>query len=410
MRIALCAPNFPPEFLGGTERVVLAIARALRASGDEILLVAGSDRPWQGLDLVEEEFAGFPVHRLPRQPDEGYGLDVRRPRLRARFAQLLAEAEVDLVHVHHWATLSTGLLRAAAEIGVPGIASLHDMWTNCPRFFRRPPAGVACPLGAGREPCVGCVRQALPQLGEAATRDGLSRRDLDLRDELRSARRITAPSAAGRDRVREHLPWDGPIEVVPHGLLEPVPPGECASRGPGPKLRIGTFGNLVEEKGVMLLVYACRGIPNLELHLHGPFLEPAFAELVRAKAAEFRVELHEHGAYGAADPHPALGLDLAVFPSLCEETYGLVVEEALARGVPVVVSDRGALAERIGAGGIAVAVDELGPLAATLAALCAAPQRIDALRAGIPGRFATIRDAAARYRQLYAAVRTEVSA
>lgn len=41
-------------------------------------------------------------------------------------------------------------------------------------------------------------------------------------------------------------------------------------------------------------------------------------------------------------------VDLAVFPSIAEESFGLVVTEAMSAGVPFVVSTAGALAEVAG--------------------------------------------------------------
>ena len=64
------------------------------------------------------------------------------------------------------------------------------------------------------------------------------------------------------------------------------------------------------------------------------------------RATRHGVKHYWHGAYGLADKHPARQMDLAVFPSLCRETYGLVVDEALHHGTPVVVPDIGALPER----------------------------------------------------------------
>ena len=401
MRVALVTSNYPPEFVGGTERVVQSLGLALRRRGDEVVIVSGSEQPHAGTDVLREQHDGIRVLRIPRRSDESYGLDVTRPRIRDVIVRELLEERVECLHVHHWSALSSALLRAAATAGIRGVATLHDLFTTCPRFFRRPPAGIACPSGAGRAACVPCVRLGLPHLDEASAVRGLAARDHDLRAELAAARVITVPSEACRRRIAAHVPWPGAIEVVPHGLLEPVGTHAPEARR-GDVLRVGSFGNLVEEKGVLLLVWACRGIEGLELHLEGRFLDAAFEKLVRDKATEFGVDLVCHGAYRREDPHPARRLDVAVFPSLCEETYGLVVEEALARGVPVVVSDRGALSERIGGGGIAVSVDEVAPLAELLRLLVREPSRLAALRAGIPRRFATMTDAADRYRELYA--------
>jgi len=92
---------------------------------------------------------------------------------------------------------------------------------------------------------------------------------------------------------------------------------------------------------------------------------------------------------------------VAVFPSRCEESYGLVVDEALARGVPVVVSDRGALPERVGEAGVVARAGDVAALSEALGALRADPDRLRELRARIPSRFPTIHDAAARYTGLY---------
>ena len=426
MRVALACHNLPPEFQGGTERVVLALARALQHAGDDVLVVCGSDRAHDGTDVLHEEADGVAVRRVPRRPDEGYGLELQRPRVAAIVADLLAASAREVLHVHHWSTLSITMLRQARERGLGTVATLHDMWTACPRFFRRPPEGITCPQAAGREPCAACAARDL-QVTVPRLRLGIALRDREVQAELQAAGAVTAPSAFAAAAVREHVPWGGPIEVVPHGLLEvtaprvPVP-SPCpsssassqasapASADDAPRLRVGTFGNLVEEKGVALLVEAVAGLP-VELHLAGPFLEPEFRDRVLRRAAELGVTCVAHGPYAAqggdgdggagAVRHPAERLDLAVFPSLCAETYGLVVEEALSRGVPVVVSDRGALRERIGDAGVAVP-PEVPALAAAIAAFVRDPDLRARQRRAIPAQFATIADAALRYRELYA--------
>jgi glycosyltransferase involved in cell wall biosynthesis len=400
VKVALICQNFPPEFEGGTERVTLALARALRDAGDEVVVITGSDRWHAGRDVLAEDGLGVPVRRVPRKTDEGYGLRVERPRVLAVVEGLLAEHGTDVVHLQHWWTLSVRVLRAARARGMAAGLTLHDLWVSCPRFFRRPPDGIECPTGDGREPCAPCVKRDLAPVPTWGLRVGIADRDREIRSELAVAQFVTAPSRACAAATASTVPWSGPIEIVPHGLLEPAR-GARERRGPHAPFRVGTFGNLVREKGILVLVEAMAGVGGAELHLHGRFLDEAFATEVRARAAALGVALHSHGPYRAADLHPARELDLAVFPSLCEETYGLVVEEALARGVPVVVSDLGALAERIGAGGLVARAGDAVALRAALREVVASPERWERLRAGIPGSFSTIRDAAARYRELY---------
>jgi glycosyltransferase involved in cell wall biosynthesis len=324
-----------------------------------------------------------------------YGIEeMTRPRVREVVLEILRSEGVEVLHLHHWATLSIDVLRAARALEVGSVVTLHAKWAACPRFFRRPPAaGIECPAGDGRVPLW-------------SLRHGIANRDRDLRGELGAASAVCAPSAAAAALIARHVPWSGPIEVVPHGLLEPVRGVLPARRGGAVGARrIGTFGNLVRAKGVALLVEAMAGIAEAELHLFGPFLERDLELEVRAQAERSGVTLSCHGAYGhaAEERHPARQLDLAVFPSLCQETYGLVVEEALARGVPVVVSDAGALAERIGGGGVVTEAGNPAALHRALRSLVEDAGRYAELCRGIPREFPTIADAACRYTELYRA-------
>jgi glycosyltransferase involved in cell wall biosynthesis len=73
-------------------------------------------------------------------------------------------------------------------------------------------------------------------------------------------------------------------------------------------------------------------------------------------------------------------IDVLLVPSLGLESYGLVVEEAIARGVPVVASSRGALPGRLReGGGLLFDPDEAGALARRIGELIADPAELAAL-------------------------------
>ena len=401
MKIALVCNNFPPEFQGGTERVTLALARSLQRLGEEVVVLSGSDRPHGGDDVERDDSLGVPVLRVPRRPDEGYGLEIDRPRVLAVEESLLSEHEVEVVHLHHWASLSFRTLRMARRRELATVATLHDMWTTCPRFFRRPPDGITCPEGEDREPCGRCVKIDFDPVPLWKLRLGVAMRDHDVRGELLAAHSVTAPSRSFAAAVAECVPWERPIEVVPHGLLEPVRREVAEDEPVHQPFRIGTFGNLVRDKGVAVLVEAMAGVPGAELHLFGPFLDAEFERQTVAAAARHSVALTCHGPYDAGGSHPARELDLAVFPSLCEESYGLVVDEALARGVPVVVSDLGALAERCAGGGVVTRAGDVDALRSALRQIVESPTRHAQLRRDLPREFSTIEQAARRYVELY---------
>jgi len=404
MKVCFVTSNYPPEAVGGTEQVVTALARALRARGVEIVVISSSDVPHGSVaagegDVRHEAHDGTVVHRIFKLPDEWDRHGFVRPRILALVRNLLVREQPDIVHVHSTASLGSGVTTLAHELELPVVMTFHDLWVTCARYFRVPAGGVACPTGTDRAPCVVCVNDAL-QTDAAYVEKALAERDRVLREEVGRVSVCTAPSATAARFVRECLPYTGTIEVIPHGVLRAVPAGDRApAPAAGERLRIGTFGGLVPEKGVFELVEAVAGL-DCELRLVGRLHDATFRRRLQERVAEQGTSLWLRvGGYGPEDRHPARDLHLAVFPSKCQETYGLVVDEALAHGVPAVVSDAGALAERAGTGG--VVVTPLQGLANVLRELVASRDRLAALRATIPATLPTIEASAQRHFELY---------
>ncbi len=401
MKVCFLTANYPPEACGGTEQVVTALARELRAHDIDVAVISGSDEPHAGIDVQHERHGGIAVHRIRKFADERDHRGFVRPRILALVREWISRERPDVLHVHSLASLGTGTNAIAYEIGIPVVMTFHDLYVTCSRYFRVPVGGVACPVGADRTPCVTCVNDAL-HMDPGHVAAALAERDRLLRAEVALAAACTAPSATAAAFVRDCLPYSGPIEVIPHGLLRPVASTERASPpAPGELLRVGTFGGLVPEKGVLELIDAVAELP-CELHLSGRMYGGEIWLRVQQREREgLRYVLH--GPYTPERRHPARDLHLAVFPSKCQETYGLVVDEALAHGVPTVVSDQGALAERRGTGG--VLVTPLPALASVLRELVTSPDRLVALRAAIPATLPTIAISAARHLELYRRLR-----
>jgi glycosyltransferase involved in cell wall biosynthesis len=116
----------------------------------------------------------------------------------------------------------------------------------------------------------------------------------------------------------------------------------------------------------------------------GRILDAAYAERVRQGAR--RVTLTLRGPFDTRDLASRFAAyDLMVFPSLFLETHGFAVDEAMALGLPVLVSDRGAPKERIGARGLTFPAGDAAALATILAGFLARPERLATLRRGPPG-------------------------
>jgi glycosyltransferase involved in cell wall biosynthesis len=146
--------------------------------------------------------------------------------------------------------------------------------------------------------------------------------------------------------------------------------------GPGPL--IGAAGALVAHKGPRVLLEALAALPGLRCVIagEGP-LRGALTAQAAALGLGDRLKL-----LGQRENLPAVlaALDLLVHPSL-EEGLGQVVVEAMAAGVPVLVSAAGGLPEVVGDTSVPVPVGDPGALARAIAPRLADPGDLGAARA-----------------------------
>jgi len=315
----------------------------------------------------------------------------------------------DLVHLHHWSSLGGGLVRHLVP-KLPVVLSLHDHYASCPLFFRSAPAGVVCPGSRPTQACLRCLQGSHGLEPSADLLARLGERWGDFRAEVQAASRVVCPSEALRAALARELELSGrDWEVIPHGLcqeLESAPPPVRRDR----RLCVLSFGNRTAQKGTLDLVAALSRLPagSARLILPGAEVEPGFDDRLRAAAGP--LELEFPGPYGPRElARQAARADLAAFPSRAAESYGLVVEEALALGLPVWVSDRGALGEvlarRAGRGplpgGILPARDPAA-WGRLFTGLVECPRKLQDARRLVPARPPAGESAGGRWLELYA--------
>ena len=380
MKIVHLLHQYPPEFRGGTEVCVERLVAAQSARGDEPVVVAGSDIREPEGSVVSESLEGVPVHRIRRRPDENYSMDHRQPRVASVVVDLVEELSPDVVHLHHTHNLSGDLSSRLVEKGVPVLASLHDFFPLCARFFLVRPDGDSCahafPLPSDR--CVECV---LPEFeaGREALEQETTIRATVAAAEARAWFRAVVPSAFVQQRWEASglVPSDR-LVLLPHPV--PIPEERPMPRDRSDGRLVGiTWGNLAPEKGIMDLLLAM-----------GEMADSRFALVVLGEAVSeaYGRELHEAAAgldVTFVEPFSFEDLtrwrsqaDLAIFPSRAEETFGLVVAEARSLGFPVLVSDRGALSERVGNAGATIPAENPAALAERLRELLEEGEPLDA--------------------------------
>lgn len=242
-----------------------------------------------------------------------------------------------IVHLHGYTkALTISPVRAAKRLGVPVICTLHDFFAACPN-------GAFFDYTAGRP----CDRRALS--AACVTRDCDKRhyahklfrviRGLVQRYTGRFPTAVTeyiALSRRSESLLAPYLPRDARLYALPNVI--DADPSESAI-DPGRNQAIICVGRLDQEKGVLLIAELARRLRIPVVFVgDGPLrkqLEAIPGVTITGWVPSDRVRDY------LADAR------CLVFPSLWYETYGLVVAEAAARGIPAIVSDISAAAERI---------------------------------------------------------------
>jgi glycosyltransferase involved in cell wall biosynthesis len=377
MRVLLALQGYPPETRGGIEAAVEALTLSLRELGHEAAVFCG--RPVgagreEGQEALRREVVqGVPVFRYRRLGRRDDPADEHDPRAAEIFSDLLEEWRPEVLHLHHWHRLSNDLITVAARAGVPAVVTLQDLWTNCSWFFRRPGAQGICAQQESPEACGPCTAELRPMEAGTFARSLAHRRET-IRQELRLARVITYASESHRRILEEFGPFDDPriaalTRRLPLGVVDEfLPARRPRDRAEDEPLVVAHWGNLSALKGLEVLARAAARAAErapIELRLLGREVEDGLVDRLRELAAP--ANLRHEGAYDRQSlPEHLDGVDLAAFPTLAAETHAIVVDEALALGLPLLVSDGGATAERVGGRGLVVPAGDEAAWAAAL--------------------------------------------
>jgi hypothetical protein len=240
-----------------------------------------------------------------------------------------------------------------------------------------------------------CLRSVYGLYGEPMPADtaGLLREHrAEFQQLLAGATQICFPSQRARDVVAKHFdPSTMRAHVIPHGY--DVPHGTPSNGLAATPLRLALLGAVAHPiKGAdsyRALVARTKDLP-VEWHVFGDVLHLGFGDALRAAGSEAR--LHFHGAYAREDVVDRLaesGIGCVVLLSPWPETFSYTLSEALCAGVPAIVSNQGALAERVRESGAGLVVDSIEEAAATIERLAHDPAELEVLGA-----------AARRYRHL----------
>jgi GT2 family glycosyltransferase/glycosyltransferase involved in cell wall biosynthesis len=426
VRVLIVVHGFPPQAQGGTEIYSHGLATALAARfGDDVSVLAREHVSSAPEYRVRDEHIGRlrirwinNTFRETRSFEETY----HNPVIAELAANFIDSVRPDIAHVHHLTCLSTTILDELKRRRIPVVLTLHDYWLLCHRGQLLDVNLHRCP-GPVPEGCDGCtsytgapsatlrrtapivrrveahmpstlgiaMRRTAEAVATATSDHGRARRESaarirHMRERWDAVTVALAPSRHVRDRfVQAGFPADK-IRVSENGI-ERSPLCRPAHALDSP-LRLTYLGSLMVSKAPHLILEAIRLLPagSVSLNLYGAPADyhgdGSYSSTLSRLLPQDGVASHAPVSHGAVRGILA-ATDVLIFPSIWEETSGLVAREALVAGVPVIASRIGAIPESVmdGINGLLFEPGNAADLAHAIQRLLDEPQLLERLRA-----------------------------
>jgi glycosyltransferase involved in cell wall biosynthesis len=343
MKIAMVMSVYGKDAIGGAERTAGLLADNLVLRGHDVSIVSLG-----AIDSRESSFqteSGVIVWQVPlSQIYDPYGLDgvksqipassikkavwhlldVYNLRMASRVRSVLGKIKPDIVMTHTLQGLSVAVWAEAKRVGAKIVHMTHDHALICP----------STAMTKGPKVCESVCTQCAVY--------SKMRRTLATSPDV-----VVGPSQIIIDRHRK-FGWFNDVKyscVIPNALPENWPDSQLELTTHTPMV-FGFLGRLDESKGIDTLLSAVKFLPQgsfkikLGGHGNGKQLRDRW---LGSKISEESVEFL--GVVNAAEFISTI--DVLVTPSRAHETFCNVVMEAGCLGRPAIVSNRGALPERV---------------------------------------------------------------
>ena len=337
--------------LGGVQTAVRSSAEALTTAGHDVTVFCPDDpagpahasRPVDAPDVV-----GLPVSPVFR-PD-GYPFAWSPRRVRALLRREFAARRIDVVHTHSEMFAALGGIRAAQDLGIPVVHTMHgriDVYTRNVLPVPAVTTALLASLHATQVP-----RRGIRVAADAAyTRTRTARRMWRVMlAQSRASDHVVVPSRHFADKLVDRGVRT-PVSVVSNGIepavLDAIGPATVRTRAVDEPLRVLWVGRLSPEKRPEVLVEAARSYPP------GAVVDVLGDGVARAAVA--RAAVGTPVRLRGSTPHDEVlstmrRAHVLVSSSADFDNQPMVMLEAVATGLPVVHCDPD-LAEVVPEGG-----------------------------------------------------------
>lgn len=330
MKVCIIHNYYRTSAPSGENVAVESDAALLRAHGHEVVTLR-----WENDDLADSALAQLALGVTCTWNQSAY-----RSVLRS-----LRRLEPDIVHIHNtFPQASPAVLYAARRFDRSAIVmTIHNYRMLCANglLFRNGQACTECVRAGSSLPAIrhGCYRSSRLRTLPVALSIDFHRH---LGTYYRVPDAVIVLTAFQRDMLSGRVEPEK-LHIKPH-FTDPPDRMPWSER----EYRLLFVGRLSAEKGLNVLIDALRQVPDAPAcDIIGDGDERAALE-ARVHSLGMAGRIRFHGMLPADRAQQAISrAKLLVIPSLCNETFSLVLREAMALGVPVLASRIGALKETI---------------------------------------------------------------
>lgn len=345
MKILLVIHGYPPYYMAGSEVYTYNLARELAKSNEVYVFHRIEDKSiplFQKQNTMQENVHIRLINNY--EPVNATFYDkYLNPKIDEEFRDYVNCVKPEVIHFGHLSHLSTQLpIIAKREFGLPVLFTIHDFWMFCHRGqLIHPRYWNICPLPNCTQ-CTDCAAFHYDKPDFPA--EQIKERDAHIKDVINSIDIFFAPS-----HTLEQFYLD--MGVDPKKVFYSKYGFNISKMKKHPKvlhedITFGFTGRIIFTKGVHLLCEAFSKVTgNAKLVIWGDANSDYGQNLIKRYSSE---KIQFKGRYHNDDLQKVLdSFDVLVCPSIWLENAPLVIQEAQSAELPVLVSDRGGMAELV---------------------------------------------------------------
>ncbi len=330
---------------GGTERHVMDIIESLnkdykfyilQVKGDQIIL-----SEYNNGNILKYNFL------MPRQLDR---FEVHNEDYKKRITEIINTFQINIVHVHHLMGHTLDIFDVAYNNRIPIIFSIHDYYAICPRINLLNEKNEYCRDSDNSNHCSFCLSETM-----GLPLDFIKIWRNEFNEIINKSDIIIAPNISVLDILNKYyIIRKSKSLIVEHGhkkelIKKDIPTApEVETDFKDKKFNIAYIGVLALHKGSEIF-YKLASSEKLKNRVKWIII--GFSDLYNNPGYYPEINVYVHGRYNDFNELKNIiqrdNVNLVVFPAIWPETFSFTLSEAWACEAPALVSNIGALKERV---------------------------------------------------------------